>query len=482
MSLNTSHVVPAPREDVWAWHSRPGAVARLTPPFFPFTPMKQTTDLARGTTVLALPAGLKWEAQHDLSGYVKGFRFTDVCTTAPIKALASWRHSHSFMSIEVDGEPATKVTDEVYTRLPESSIAPMFAYRQQQLIHDMAAMYRFQRLSSAPPLTVAITGSRGLVGRALMAQLTTLGHKVIQLVRTAPKKRQRQWDPQDPAPTLLDGVDVLVHLAGEPIMGRFTDAHKKALWDSRIEPTAKLAALVGRSPRCTTMISASAIGFYGFNRGDEELTEESSQGEGFLAELSQEWEASCLPASARSRVVNVRTGVLISGRGGMLPVLRTLFSTGLGGHFDGGTAWFSWIALDDLTDIIITAILDSSLSGPVNAVAPNPIQNSTMAQILGKQLRRPARFPIPNLGPKILLGTQGAEEFALADQQVQPAVLLDRGHTFRYPLYESALAHELGNEKLFDAATGLATIPDATPAQAKDSSWRWWRWSGRGKD
>ena len=146
MSLNTSHIVPARREEVWAWHSRPGAVARLNPPFYPFTPITQTTDLAKGTTVFALPAGLKWEARHDLSGYVKGFRFTDVCVSAPIRALATWRHSHSFMSIEVNGVPATKVTDEVHTRLPQSSLAPMFAYRQQQLIHDMSAMQRFRRL------------------------------------------------------------------------------------------------------------------------------------------------------------------------------------------------------------------------------------------------------------------------------------------------------------------------------------------------
>ena len=482
MSLNTSHIVPARREEVWAWHSRPGAVARLNPPFYPFTPITQTTDLAKGTTVFALPAGLKWEARHDLSGYVKGFRFTDVCVSAPIRALATWRHSHSFMSIEVNGVPATKVTDEVHTRLPQSSLAPMFAYRQQQLIHDMAAMQRFQQFSDRP-LTVAITGSRGLVGRALTAQLTTLGHKVIQLVRTTPKKRQRRWDPQSPAADLLAGVDVLVHLAGEPIMGRFTDAHKQALWDSRVGPTAKLAELVAKSPQCDTMISASAIGVYSFNRGDEILTESSEAGEGFLAELSQAWEADCEAAvSAGKRVVNLRTGVVMSGRGGMLPLLRTLFSTGLGGQFHDGTAWFSWIALDDLTDIIITAAVNSSLSGPINAVSPNPIHNSEMVRTLGKQLHRPARFPIPNLGPRILLGSQGAEEFVLADQRVLPAALLKRGHVFRYRRFATAVAHELGYERLFDAPeVDIAAMP-LPEVESESAPSRWWRFPGFGRD
>ena len=300
-------------------------------------------------------------------------------------------------------------------------------------------------------------------------------------MRTTPKKRQRRWDPQSPAADLLAGVDVLVHLAGEPIMGRFTDAHKQALWDSRVGPTAKLAELVAKSPQCDTMISASAIGVYSFNRGDEILTESSEAGEGFLAELSQAWEADCEAAvSAGKRVVNLRTGVVMSGRGGMLPLLRTLFSTGLGGQFHDGTAWFSWIALDDLTDIIITAAVDSSLSGPINAVSPNPIHNSEMVRTLGKQLHRPARFPIPNLGPRILLGSQGAEEFVLADQRVLPATLLKRGHVFRYRQFAAAVAHELGYEQLFDAPeVDIAAMP---LPEVESAPSRWWRFPGFGRD
>ncbi|MDO4760351.1 MAG: TIGR01777 family oxidoreductase [Corynebacterium sp.] len=457
MSLTTSHVVPASRSEVWQWHTRPGAVARLSPPFFPFTPIQQADSLSTGTTVFALPAGLRWVARHDLSGYVKGFKFTDVCVTAPIKALANWRHVHNFLDASsADSGPATTVTDEVFTRLPKATLAPMFAYRQQQLIEDMRAKARFEAISSRR-LTVAITGSRGLVGRALSAQLTTLGHEVVPLVRSNPKPGQRLWDPARPDVNLLDGIDVLVHLAGEPIFGRFTEAHKKALWDSRVGPTEALAKLVAVSKSCHTFVSASTVGIYGHDRGEVALSEDSELGQGFLADLARNWESATVPAQVEGkRVVNLRTGIIISGRGGILPVLRTLFSTGLGGHFDDGQQWFSWVALDDVTDVIITACLDSSLSGPVNVTAPNPVINKELARTMGQQLRRPARFPIPSIGPKVLLGAQGAAEFALADQRVLPTALLSRGHVFRYEDLSAALAHELGNEKLFDAPATVA--------------------------
>ena len=206
MSLTTSHVVPAPRELVWDWHTRTGALTRLTPPFAPITPVTQADKLSDGTTILALPAGLKWVARHDLSNYRRGHRFTDVCTSAPIKLLANWRHVHEF----ADHPDGTLVTDSVTTRVPGAALKSMFAYRQQQLINDISFLDRIAHLQPEQPLTVAVTGSRGLVGRALSAQLTTAGHEVIQLVRKNPKPGQREWDPFSPDPDLLDGVDVLV--------------------------------------------------------------------------------------------------------------------------------------------------------------------------------------------------------------------------------------------------------------------------------
>lgn len=452
MSLHTSHVIPAPRIDVWEWHTRPGAVFRLTPPFLPLRPIEQATSLAKGTTVFALPAGLRWEARHDLSGYIQHHRFTDVCINAPVKSLASWRHIHDF----TDHPSGTLITDTVHTRAPRTTLSPAFAYRQHQLINDIQAQQRFyeltrSNLTESTPLTIGLTGSRGLVGRALTAQLTTLGHTVVQLVRGESKPHQRHWDPAHPAPNLLEGLDALIHLAGEPILGRFNDAHKADIRDSRIEPTRQLSQLVQKSSTCHTMVSASAIGYYGHARGDEILDEESTQGDDFLAGVCEEWEAaSRTDATSNKRIVNIRTGVVMSGRGGMLPVLKAVFSVGLGGPFRGSNPWMSWIAIDDLCDIYIRAVLDPKLSGAINAVAPNPIKNQDFVDALAKELKRPAKMTIPSLGPAILLGQQGAKELALADQRVQPRVLNNLNHYFRYVDIRSCLAHELGGEKLLD--------------------------------
>lgn len=460
MGLKSTHLIPAPRPIVWKWHTRPGAITRLSPPFFPMTPRVAASSLADGTTIFDLPAGLRWVARHDLSGYEDGRKFTDVCVKSPIRAFTPWRHIHTFD----DHAEGTSITDQVMTRIPSALIAPTFAYRQQQLIQDLGFAKRLnhQCAGSVPlidddatPLTVAVTGSRGTVGKALVAQLQTLGHHVISLVRPQPgrslKAHQRVWDPADPSPTLLDGVDALIHLAGEPIFGRFNEAHKKALYDSRIPPTEKLARLVADSESCDVMVCASAIGFYGHTRGDEELTEQSHKGEGVLATIVNDWECATLPASeAGKRVVNVRTGVVFSGRGGVLPLFKALFSTGLGGKLDGGKANLSWIAIDDLTDIYIRSLFDPALEGPVNATAPNPVTNAEMTDTLAKVLRRPAVLPIPAIGPQILLGKQGAEELALADQMVLPRKIVERGHTFRYPHISQALAHEVGTELLFE--------------------------------
>lgn len=452
MSLTTSHVVPAPRELVWDWHARQGALSRLSPPFLPFTPISQAEKLSDGTTVLGMPAGLKWVSRHDLSNYRRGHRFTDVCINAPIKALANWRHVHEF----ADHPEGTLITDTITTRVPGAALTSYFAYRQQQLIHDIGFLGRVAHLQPAEPLTVAVTGSRGLVGRALAAQLSTAGHKVIQLVRKNPKEGQRLWEPWYPAQDLLEGVDVLVHLAGEPIYGRFNDSHKQAIRESRVAPTARLAQLVADSATVKSMVSASAVGIYGPDRGDEVLTEESERGEGFLADVVSDWEAATDPArQAGKRVLLVRFGTILSGRSGMLPVLKALFSTGLGGNFGDGNFWFPWIALDDASDILTRGVLDPAWSGPVNAVSPTGTLNRDFTAALSKQVRRPAFIPIPSIGPALILGREGAQELALANQRVAPQLLTDAAHTFRYPALDRALAHELGGEELYDRAPAL---------------------------
>ena len=243
--------------------------------------------------------------------------------------------------------------------------------------------------------------------------------------------------------------DAVIHLAGASIAGRFTDGHRRAIRDSRIEPTrrlAEVAAASGQGPK--TFVSASAIGYYGPDRGDEVLHEQDARGDGFLAEVVADWENAAKPAAdAGLRVVHVRTGIVQSPSGGVLRLQRPLFEVGLGGRLGAGTQWLSWIDIDDLIDVYHRAVVDSELSGPVNAVAPNPVRNEEYTAVLATVLHRPAFLPVPDFGPKLLLGEQGARELALADQRVTPGKLAGRGHRFRRPDLDTALRHQLGRFK-----------------------------------
>jgi uncharacterized protein (TIGR01777 family) len=293
---------------------------------------------------------------------------------------------------------------------------------------------------------VGVTGASGFIGSALCAQLTTCGHRVVRLVRRAPTTPdERRWDPADAAPDLLDGLDAVVHLAGEPIAGRFTAEHRARVRDSRVEPTRALAQRAARSLTVRTFVSASGIGYYGSDRGDELLDERAEPGEGFLADTVREWEDATSPASeAGLRVVMLRTGIVQSPRGGTLRLLRPLFTAGLGGRLGDGQQWLAWIDLDDMTDLYLTALVDTSLNGAINAVAPNPVRNEEYTRVLARTLHRPAVLPVPSFGPRLLLGEQGVEELALSSLRVAPIVLLEREHQFRRPELAQCLGHQFG--------------------------------------
>jgi hypothetical protein len=441
-----SSVVDEELDEVFAWHTRPGAITRLSPPWQPVRVLAEATSLRDGKAVLGLPGGLRWVAVHQPGQYDPPNTFADVLESFPLSTAFSWRHIHRFASA---GERATLVTDEVETSLPARVVRSMFSYRHRQLADDLAAQAR-ARAIYPDPLTVAITGSGGLIGTALAALLTTGGHQVIRLVRRPTSNpAERYWQPEDPAPELLAGVDVVIHLAGASIGGRFTPDRKREIRDSRTTPTRRLAELAAATaPGLRAFISASAIGIYGADRGEEILTETSTRGDGFLADVVADWEDATTPAAAAGlRTVQVRTGIVQTPRGGMLRLLSPLFAAGLGGRLGTGKQWLSWIGIDDLLDIYLRAMNDPGLSGPVNAVAPEPVRNIDFTRTLASVLHRPALLPVPAFGPRLLLGEEGAREIAQASQYVRPDQLLQQGHYFRQPHLEQALRHLFGREQ-----------------------------------
>ena len=449
MGIEYESVVEQPLDEVFAWHTRPGAMTRLVPPWQPMTVVAEAESLADGRAVLGLPGGLRWIAQHERDGFDPPHRFVDALSSAgprslPPRVIGWWRHTHEFFDAPGGG---TRVRDEVDTTVPGAALRPTFVYRHRQLADDLAA-HRDAAAAGMRPLVVAITGASGLVGSALTAFLTTGGHRVIRLVRRpARSKDERQWRADAPAPDLLSGVDAVVHLAGASIAGRFTAGHTAAIRDSRIEPTRLLTQVAADSddgPR--VFVCASAVGIYGFDRGDAVLCEESVRGEGFLADVVADWEAATRPADdAGLRVVNIRTGIVQAAAGGTLRLLRPLFLAGMGGRLGNGRQWLSWIGLDDLVGVYHRALYDTRLTGPVNAVGPEPVRNADYTKALADVLHRPAVLPVPSFGPRLLLGGQGARELAEADQRVVPTKLTELSHRFRHVNVEDALAHQLGH-------------------------------------
>jgi uncharacterized protein (TIGR01777 family) len=403
--------------------------------------LREAGSLRDGRATLTLPGGLRWVAAHQPDAYDPPNAFADELTSLPLP----WRHTHQFSPA---GNAATLVTDVIETPLPARVLRSTVVYRHRQLAADLAALARARDIRPDPgTLTVAVTGSSGLIGTALTALLTTSGHRVVPLVRRLPRAGERYWRPEDPAAELLDGVDAVIHLAGASIGGRFTAERKHEIRTSRIQPTRRLAELAAATQGLRAFVTASAIGIYGPDRGDEVLTEASPRGDGFLADVVAGWEDATTPATAAGiRTVQVRTGIVQTPRGGMLRLLSPLFEAGLGGRLGDGKQWLAWIALDDLLDIYRRAVLDEALSGPVNAVAPEPVRNADYTRTLAAVLRRPAVLPVPGFGPRLLLGDEGAREIAQASQYVLPERLTGAGHRFRQPELTGALRHLFGRD------------------------------------
>ena len=292
------------------------------------------------------------------------------------------------------------------------------------------------------PAKVLISGSSGLLGSALVQNLGVDGYEITRLMRRHTSAAgQIAWDFAQPlAPQSVSGFDAVIHLAGESIASRWTEPKKKAIRDSRVLGTRHLAEALARAatpPR--VFISASAIGFYG-DRGDEILREESaSGGSGFLPEVCREWEAAAEPAvNAGIRTVFLRTGIVLSAKGGALKQMLLPFRLGLGGRIGTGRQWMSWIDLQDEIGAIRHILVNESLSGPVNSVSPNPVTNAEFTKTLASVLSRPAIFPMPAFAAHLVFGQMG-DELLLGSQRVEPAKLTASGYQFRKPNLQGSL-------------------------------------------
>ena len=295
---------------------------------------------------------------------------------------------------------------------------------------------------------ILVSGASGTIGSVLVPSLKAAGHAVIRLTRGAGVSGDSvRWDPAQPLPPeSVAGFDAVIHLAGESIVGRWTEAKKRRILDSRSQGTRHLAeALARTSPRPQVFISASAIGYYG-NRGDESLREDSSLGQGFAAEICREWEAATRPASeAGMRTLQLRIGVVLSPTGGALPKMLPPFRLGLGGRMGSGRQWWSWIQVDDLVGAI-HHLLKSDLRGPVNVVSPNPVTNAEFTRTLAAAIHRPAIFPMPAFAVRLIFGQMG-NELWLASQRVSPAKLVESGYRFQFPELGAAIGHSLKKQR-----------------------------------
>jgi len=446
--------LPVSPDEAFAWHERRGALERLIPPWESVEVTGRSGELCEGATVELInrigPLRLKWLAEH--YDFEPGRQFCDVQREGP---FAEWNHFHLF---QPNGGPETCVLeDRVEYEVPggwlgrllggrwiRNKIERMFEYRHETTSKDLAAHAQHAEKTT---MHIAVTGASGLVGSELVPLLTTGGHDVTALVRGEASEGEVSWDPQADSfdASSLDGVDAVVHLAGENIAGRrWTDAMKQRIRDSRVDGTRVLCEGLARmkSPP-KVLVAASAIGFYG-NRGDGLLDESSQPGEGFLSEVCEEWEAATQPAKdAGIRVVNLRIGVVLSPKGGALAKMLTPFKLGAGGIVGNGRQFWSWISIDDVAGAIHHALMTDSLSGPVNAVAPNASTNREFTKTLGRVLSRPTILPMPGFAAKLALGEM-AKDLLLSSTRVEPKKLLESGYNFRQPTLEQSLRHLLG--------------------------------------
>lgn len=452
--IKRSHI-NAPAETVFNWHSRPGALERLSPPWDPLQVIESQGGIHKGARVIlkmkAGPIPYQWIAEH--IDYEENRLFRDRQVRGP---LAHWTHTHRF---DPDGENACFLEDRIDYALRvhpfghflvgdrvRKKLETIFQYRHITTARDIAA-HRARGKHS--PANILISGSGGVVGSALIPFLTTGGHRVIRLIRRqpGPKENAVYWNPATGCLDYdtLNGIDTVIHLAGENIgQGRWTRAKKKKIIESRVRGTSLIArAAAALKPRPRVLICASAIGYYG-DRGDQIMTEKENPGDDFISKVCYEWEKAAAPALEKGiRVVFLRIGIALTPAGGALARLLLPFQMGIGGKMGNGRQYMSWIGIDDVIGAIYHVMNNDDVEGPVNVVSPNPVTNLEFTKALGNVLSRPAPLSVPAAAIMLAFGKMG-REIVLSSTRVRPEKLLNTGYRFRNPDIEGTLAHLLG--------------------------------------
>ncbi len=450
-----SSVFPCSPEELYAWHSRQGALERLLPPWDKSYVLSRKGGITPGGEVFmkmfAGPIPYTWHARHIEDQ--PGIMFKDIQHKGP---FSSWTHTHRFFE---DGD-GCRLEDHIEYALPLHSMLPaftrnmvdarlrrIFTYRHQTLNQDIQLHNRYSRT----PLRILITGGSGILGTALKPLLTTGGHAVWSLVRRTPKPGANEiyWNPEkDEIDTAsfpeLDGV---IHLAGDNIgQGRWTENKKQRVIDSRVQGTGLIARTVANmSPGPRVLLSASAVGFYG-NCEDCCMREEDQSGLDFISDVCSLWECAARPAEdAGIRTVFMRIGVVLSPRGGALQRLLTTANIGFAKSFGSGEQYISWISIDDMISVILHALATESLHGPVNIAAPTPATNRELMQALAHVVNRPLLPSIPAGFLKKIYG-QMASEVLLSGCRVSTDKLQLSGYRFRHPDLTQTLQVLLGKQ------------------------------------
>jgi uncharacterized protein len=289
-------------------------------------------------------------------------------------------------------------------------------------------------------MQIVLAGATGFLGSGLVRRLADDGHTLTVLTRRPRHPREVRWDPGGSPSTLapvLQHADAVVNLAGAPISKRWTAAHKREMWDSRIQSTRTLVQAMKSLPKApATLLNASAVGIYGA-RGDEPITEDDAPGSTFLAALGREWEKEALAATPGTRVVLLRTGIALDRNGGALPLMALPFRFFVGGPLGSGRQYLSWIHRDDWVAMVRWALTAAAISGPLNVTAPNPVTNTEFSRTLGRVLRSPSLLPVPAIALRVAVGEMAGE--LVTGQRVLPEKAQAGGFTFAYPELEGAL-------------------------------------------